>query len=69
MQFHFFQDVYQKKQPGTNIRKKTHMITKVNIINGKASAASINGAWGSEGALSPLEGILGDQAPEKIFRL
>ena len=45
------------------------MITKANMINGKASAASINGAWGSEGALSPLEGILGDQAPEKIFRL
>ena len=24
MQFHFVQDVYQKKQPGTNIRKKTY---------------------------------------------
>ena len=39
------------------------MIPEVNIISGKASIASVNGAGESWGALSPSAGILGDSAP------
>ena len=43
------------------------MIPGVNIIRGKASVASVNGAGESGGALRPLSGILVGGATEENF--
>ena len=64
MPFYYVQDVYQKSQLRTRSDKR-HMIPEVNIISGKASVASVNGArWGGlVRTLSPSAGILGEGAP------
>ena len=41
------------------------MFPEVNKISGKATIASINGAGGSGGALSPTVGVLGGRAPQE----
>ena len=46
------------QKPAENkIRQKTDMIPEVNIIRGKASTASINGAGGSGGDCVPQQGF------------
>ena len=71
MPFHYVQDVYQKNQLGTRLDKR-HIIPEVNIISGKASVATINGAGGTgEGALNasaePTKNSLGSK--EHLDRL
>ena len=39
------------------------MIPGVNIIGGKVSIVSVNGAWGIWGCSETSTGILGDKAP------
>ena len=39
------------------------MIPEVNIISGKTSVASVNGAGGSGGGSESLSGIVGGRAP------
>ena len=55
MLFYYAQDVYQKNQLGTRLYEKTDMIPGVNIISGKGSTVSVNGAGGGGG----VWGILG----------
>ena len=59
MSFYYAQDVYQKNQLGTRLYEKTDMIPGVNIISGKGSTASVNGAggWGVGGV--GVWGVLG----------
>ena len=45
------------------------MILGVNIISGKMSVASVNGAGGSGGVLRPQPGFYGAELPKIIFRL
>ena len=49
MLFYYAQDVYQKNQLGTRLYEKTDMIPGVNIISGKGSTVSVNGAGGGGG--------------------
>ena len=53
-----------KKQLGSRLDKR-HTILGVNIISGIASVASVNGAEGSVGALSPSARVC---PPKKIVR-
>ena len=50
----YVQDIYQENQLRTRLDKRP------DIISGKASVASVNGAggWGEVGTLSPQAGIL-----------
>ena len=43
------------------------MIPGFNIISGKASAATVNGARSMGGTLSPSNGVLGAKSPVRIF--
>ena len=48
MSFHYVRDIYEKNQLAARL-DKTDMIPKVNIIIGKASVSSVNGARGLGG--------------------
>ena len=45
------------------------IIPGVNIICGKVSVASVNGAGESVGVLKLQQGLYGTEHPKKIFRL